>query len=250
MEAFFFGPSNEQVFANYHPPIGGSDQVLTVICPPLFADYMRTQLALRDLAIALAERGQHVLRLDYRGTGDSSCDLEEVTVSDWLEDIARTVREGRELSGSGIVRLLGVRAGALLACKAVGTLNELQRLVLWDPVLDGAGYLEVLRRVQTMMLQQNRDLSRAERREATREYAGYCVSERMLKEFGILDASAYASLQRGKLHVVNTSAESDFPVAGVSRHVAPFRCDWDTDANDLLMPRPVLERLIACLTVP
>ena len=36
IEAFFFGPSNQQVFASYHPPVGGNGQVLTVICPPLF----------------------------------------------------------------------------------------------------------------------------------------------------------------------------------------------------------------------
>jgi alpha/beta superfamily hydrolase len=94
-EAFFFGPGNQQVFATYHPAAGGGGQVLTVICPPLFSDYMRTQLALRELAISLAERGQHVLRFDYRGTGDSIGEIGEVTVSNWLEDIALAVREGR-----------------------------------------------------------------------------------------------------------------------------------------------------------
>src|SRR5256885_15079409 len=72
-EAFFFGPSDRQVFATYHPASGGSGQVLTVICPPLFSDYMRTHLALRELAISLAERGQHVLRFDYREIGRASC---------------------------------------------------------------------------------------------------------------------------------------------------------------------------------
>ena len=65
--------------------------MLTVICPPLFNEYMRTQLALRELAISLAERGQHVLRLDYRGTGDSFGDLGEVAISDWVEDIALAI---------------------------------------------------------------------------------------------------------------------------------------------------------------
>src|SRR6266446_3195380 len=60
MEAFFFGPSNKQVFATYHPASGGGGVVLTVICPPLFSDYILTHLVLRELAMALAERGQHV----------------------------------------------------------------------------------------------------------------------------------------------------------------------------------------------
>jgi pimeloyl-ACP methyl ester carboxylesterase len=247
-EAFFFGPSNQQVFANYHPASGGPGQVLTVICPPLFSDYMRTQLALRELAISLAERGQHVLRFDYRGTGDSFGEIDEVAVSDWLEDIALAVREGREISGSSVVRLLGVRAGALLACRSVGASSDVQRLVLWDPIPDGASYLQVLRRNQAALCERNLYLSYRERREAMDEYAGYTLSERMLEGLRLVDASAYSSVPKGMLHVVSTSSAADFPVQGVPRGVAPFVCNWDTLANEVIVPRPVLERLIVCLT--
>jgi pimeloyl-ACP methyl ester carboxylesterase len=232
IEPFFFGPCNQQVFAIYHPPIGGSGQVLTVICPPVFNEYMRTHLALRELAMALAERGQHVLRLDYRGTGDSFGDLGEISIFDWVEDIANAVREGCEISGSRVVRLLGVRAGALLACKAVGAKNGVQRLVLWDPVPDGAGYLQARRRIQEIKLQQNDYLSRGERREAMHEYGGYILSD----------------VPMSTLHVISTSSKTGFHVAGVPQDVAPFRCGWDTLADEIIMPRPVLERLIACLT--
>jgi pimeloyl-ACP methyl ester carboxylesterase len=249
IEAFFFGPSTQQVFAIYHSPVRGTGEVLTVICPPLFSDYMRTQLALRELAMSLAERGQHVLRLDYRGTGDSFGDLSEVAISDWVEDIAVAVREGRDLTGSNVVRLLGVRAGALLACRSAGASSDVQQLVLWDPISDGAGYLQVLRRIQVTMLQENYYLSRAERREAMHEYTGYHLSERMLEEFRLLDASVYSSVPKSTLHVVSTSSETGFPVRGIPHHMAPFTCNWDTVANELIMPRPVLERLIACLTL-
>src|SRR4051812_15685981 len=99
MEAFFFGPASRQIFAAYHPPAGGG-RSLTLICPPLFSDYMRSQLALRELAVALAGSGQHVLRFDYRGTGDSFGELAEVTLADWLDDIRLALREGLELTGS------------------------------------------------------------------------------------------------------------------------------------------------------
>ena len=248
IEPFFFGPSNQQLFAIYHPPIGGSGQVLTVICPPLFSDYMRTQLALRELAISLAERGQHVLRFDYGGTGDSFGEIGEVAVSDWLEDIAFAVREGREISGSSVVRLLGVRAGALLACRSIGASSDVQRLVLWDPVPDGASYLQALRRSQAALCERNLYLSYRERREAMNEYAGYTLSERMLEDLRLVDASAYSSVPKGMLHVVSTSPAADFPVQGVPRDVAPFACNWDTLADNMIVPRPVLERLVACLT--
>ena len=249
-EAFFFGPSGEQLFATYHPPAGGDSRSLTVICPPLFSEYMRTQLALRELAIALAGRGQHVLRFDYRGTGDSFGDLSEVAVSDWLEDIVLAVREGRDLSGSTIVRLLGVRAGALLACKSAGACGDVQRLVLWDPVPDGAGYLQVLRRVQAAIVERNRYLNRAERREAMHEHGGQRLPERMLEEFRSLDARAYSSVPKHKLHVVSTSPADGFPVQGVSQDVARFACNWETDLEEAILPQPLLERLATCLTLP
>lgn len=247
-EALFFGPDEQRIFANYHPAAGGSGQVLTLICPPLFSDYMRTHLALRDLALALAERGQHVFRFDYRGTGDSSGELAEVTPADWLEDIRLAVREGCEISGSNRVRLLGVRAGALLACAAAKTLSNVQRLVLWDPVPDGASYLQTLRRVQTALLQRNLNLHRAERRDASHEYAGYALSERMLEQLRSLDTSPYLSVPKNSLTVVSTSSAGGFPVQGIPHDAVPFKCEWDTAAEELIVPRPVLERLVACLT--
>ena len=249
IEPFFFGSCNQQVFAIYHPPVQGGSEILTVICPPLFWDYMRSQLALRELAISLAERGQHVLRLDYRGTGDSFGDLSEVTISDWVEDITMAVREGRDLTGCDVVRLLGVRAGALLACAAARASSDVQRLVLWDPVPDGISYLRVLRRIQVTLCEGNPYLSRADRGKAMQEYAGFSVSKQMLEEFHLLDASAYSSVPKSKLHVVSTSSKNGFPVAGVPQDVAPFKCDWDTLANELIMPRPALERLLTCLTM-
>jgi pimeloyl-ACP methyl ester carboxylesterase len=197
---------------------------------------------------SLVERGQHVLRFDYRGTGDSFGELGEVAVSDWVEDIALAVREGREISGSSVVRLLGVRAGALLACAAARASSDVQRLVLWDPVPDGASYLQVLRGIQEALCERNPYLSHAERRDAMHEYAGYTLSERMVEELRLLDRSAYSSVPKNTLHVVCTSSKTGFPVPGVPQDVAPFRCDWDTAASELIVPRPVLERLIACLT--
>jgi pimeloyl-ACP methyl ester carboxylesterase len=210
---------------------------------------MRTQLALRELAISLAERGQHVLRFDYRGPGDSFGDLGEVTISDWVEDIALAVCEGRDLSGSSVVRLLGVRAGALLACRSAGASSDVQRLVLWDPVPDGAGHLQALRRIQVAIIERDLHLSRAERGEALHEYAGHRLSERMLEEFRLLDASTYSSVPKSKLYVVSTSPGAGFPVHGVPQDMAKFACNWETDFDNLMMPKPVLERLSTCLTM-
>lgn len=250
-EAYFFGPRNRQLFASYHPPEKVDRRLLTVICPPLFAEFNRTHRALRNVAISLAESGQHVIRFDYRGTGDSFGDLEEATISGWVEDVAMAIQEGREVSGVNTVRILGVRAGALLACKSVGEMSEVQRLVLWDPVTDGSRYLQSLRRLQNAILAQNIYLRRAERLRAMHEYeygGGNRLSEFMVKEFNALGSSAYLSVPTDKLHVVSTSPLSNFPVEGIFEEVSPFVCDWETHGEDLIMAQPVLERLVECLT--
>jgi pimeloyl-ACP methyl ester carboxylesterase len=247
-EAFFFGPADLQIFARYHPPTSGPGRVLTVICPPLFSEYDRTYKALRELAETLAAAGQHVLRFDFRGTGDSFGELETLAPGCWMEDIAIAVREGREISSSETVQLMGVRAGALLACRSMGISDEVQRLVLWDPILDGASYLKEMHRLQVELCDRQLYLGRTERRAAMREFAGHILSDQLVGELRSLDANSFGSVPEGKLHVVSTSSSSALPLPAVSRHLVPFRCDWGTASTDLLVPRPILEQLVECLT--
>jgi pimeloyl-ACP methyl ester carboxylesterase len=244
--ALFVGPPDRQVFVAYHPPIGAGGNVLTVICPPLFNEYMRTQLALRELAISLAEAGQHVLRFDYRGTGDSSGDLVDVSFPEWIEDVALVVSEGRRRSGCEVVRLLGVRAGALVACKSAAACGDVERWVLWDPVPDGGQYLQSLRHIQATVIEKGRALGPRELN-GWQEFAGYRLSSRMAAELASLDVTTYADLPRNKLRVVSTSQGRESLVEGVDDELAEFLCNWESDLENLMMPKPVLERLGTCL---
>ncbi|MGH7130027.1 MAG: alpha/beta fold hydrolase [Planctomycetaceae bacterium] len=156
VEAFYFGPAGAELFAVYHPARDPGAEILTILCPPLFAEGMRTQLAMRELGISLAEAGQHVLRFDYRGTGDSAGTLAGIRLSDWCEDIRAVMREGMEISGAPRVNLVGVRAGALFLCCALQGQPPVDKVVLWDPVLSGTAYVGQLRRIQAKMLDRNR----------------------------------------------------------------------------------------------
>lgn len=247
-EAFFFGPKGEQLFGSYHPPASGYGRELTVICPPLFTDFARTHGALRTVAVSLAEAGQHVLRFDYRGTGDSFGELGDTTVRDWLEDVVLAVKEGRDISGCGVVRVLGIRAGALFAGKSLGGASDVERLVFWDPITNGSEYLDELRRVQSKIIERNIHMNRDERREALRDYATYRLSDSMLEGLRALDATAFAQVPKDKLSIVLSSADSAASVDGVQPDVVGHPCHWETDDEDLINPHPVLERLIAHLT--
>ena len=248
-ESFFFGPDHRQLFAVYHPPVGVDSNVLTVICPPLFAELGRAHSLLGKLARSLAEQGQHVLRIDYSGTGDSFGQLIDGTISDWAEDIKLAMQEGRDLTGCSAIRILAVRASALLACKAVGTGNDLERLVLWDPMFDGAQYLQFLMRKQAAMLEKHFFLSRTEQRKLIAGYSGmYHFSDHMAEEIRSLDASNFSNILKSKMFIVRTSLENEPPMEGASEHILQIDCGWEGKDSSLIISQPLLEALRLGLT--
>jgi pimeloyl-ACP methyl ester carboxylesterase/acyl carrier protein len=247
-DGFFFGPSQRRLFGRLHTPSSGPGRELTVICPPLFSEYTRTWLALRRVSASLAERGQHVLRFDWRGTGDSSGDLDVVSASDWIEDVGLAIGEGMRMTGAREVNLVGVRAGALLACTAAASRDDVRRVVAWDPVPDGAVYLNALRRIQANKVKRYIHLDRAACREALREYSGFRLSDVLVGQIEALGGGVYDALGPDRLHVVATSAEETRHFDGFGREVVEFACRWDIDSEDILNPSAVLERITKCLT--
>lgn len=250
-EPFFFGPQDRQLFGSYFPPLGGTGRVMTVICPPLFTDLVRTYGALRRIAISAAESGQHVLRFDYRGTGDSYGELEDVTLDEWIDDIALAVQEGIDLSGCRLVRILGVRGSALLACKALEKIKEVDRLIFWDPVKDGDTYVRELYKTQKAMLERNVNLSVAEREKAIAECAAYSCSDALFDELGSIDSEFYSAVREGVMHVVQSSysdAMTDTPEA--MRVVVDYSCNWEALDDEIILPQPIVEQLIERVTAP
>jgi len=116
-----------------------------VICNPFGQEYLRAHRSLRELAKRLAEAGFHVLRFDYFGCGDSAGDGDEVTLEQWLLDISAAIAEIKETSASPKFALVGLRLGATLSALLAAQRRDVERLVLWDPILDGAAYLRELR---------------------------------------------------------------------------------------------------------
>jgi len=139
---YFFGETRRALCGVYHSPRAECAQDAAVLlCPALDADAARSQRVLRELARRLAWQGQHVLRFDYSGTGESEGATAPGLFVRWMRDIDLALAEIASLSNARHLTLFGVRAGALLAASALASrVAPVTRLALWDPVVSGAGY--------------------------------------------------------------------------------------------------------------
>lgn len=254
MTAFFFGRSEAPLFGVYHAPAGRAPAGGVVLCPPFGQEYMRSHRACRQLAGQLSERGLNVLRFDYRGTGDSSGEMDDVRPSDWVQDIGLAVDELKDMAALDRVSLVGLRLGALLAPVAAAGRTDIDRLVLWDPVTSGRAYAEELRRAAARHAVPARD-----------RHAARSPSERRLWVRGFPAATEFA----GELE---TLALDGPPPSGASRvlHVAsheapefaalrarwgssptythmhvPAPHDWnDVDEDGILLPKQLLDTIV------
>jgi len=145
-----FGPPSRRLFGLFHPAdertANGSAALL---CNPFGHEAMRTHRFYRLLAERLSRQGVAVLRFDYYGTGDSPGTDEDGELQGWVQDILEAQRELLRRSGARRVVCFGARLGARLAMMAAPQAGAgMQRLVAWDPVVDGRPYLESLGQAQ------------------------------------------------------------------------------------------------------
>lgn len=145
MEPFYFGESAKPLFGIYHPPQAGTScDAGVVLCYPMGQEYIRSHRSLVRLAEFLSSAGFHVLRFDYYGCGDSAGGCCQGSIGQWVNDISTAVNElngGYDLKR---VCLVGLRLGGALAMMAGAGRGDIDSIVLWDPVIDGAMYLREL----------------------------------------------------------------------------------------------------------
>jgi pimeloyl-ACP methyl ester carboxylesterase len=116
-----------------------------LLCNPFGEEAARAHRIYRVLATQLERSGYPVLRFDYFGTGDSMGESSHVSVDRWLDDIGLAANELTAAVGARKLVAIGLRLGGTLAALSASRDKvRLRHLVLWDPVVSGAGYLEEL----------------------------------------------------------------------------------------------------------
>ena len=139
-EPFYLPTAHGERYCLYHPPAGQCRGALVYVHP--FAEEMNKSRRVAALqSRAFAAMGIGVLQIDLAGCGDSEGDFADARWEHWKLDLAA----GCAWLGERLGRpagLWGLRLGALLALDyARSAQHPVERLLLWQPVLQGSNYL-------------------------------------------------------------------------------------------------------------
>jgi pimeloyl-ACP methyl ester carboxylesterase len=184
MNPFFFGTRERRLFGLYTPGRGGGPGArAAVLCHPWGQEYLRAHRSMRHLATLLSRGDVHVLRFDFLGTGDSAGDITDGDLDGWQADVELAIDELRDTTGVARVGLVGLRLGATLAAGVAARRRaDVDRLVLWDPVVRGDEYADEL----------SRAASDGVGDDGTTEVLGFLLTKRMAAEIRAVDLIALA----------------------------------------------------------
>jgi amino acid adenylation domain-containing protein len=226
LELFHFGPENSLFGALHGIPCGATDHAV-LICSPLGHEYVRAHFILQRLARQLSVAGIPTLRFDYFGCRDSLGESHEATCSRWQRDIIAACHELQQRTHASRITAVGVRLGATLLAGAASRLS-VAKLVLWDPVRNGAEHHAELAELHRRYL---RGASLLPFRlpgwlaNAGQELLGSTYSAAALRELAALHLEPLASDQRCRVETVQLDCawqdlghlEDMLPDVGTSR---------------------------------
>ena len=240
MHPYYFGDSKRPLYGVYDPPRSARmlDQGV-LLCYPLAQEYMRSHWAFRQLVSQLAKTGLHCMRFDFYGSGDSAGASVDGSMAQWHNDVETGLTELKDMAGISKVSLVGLRFGAAIAATAPVQAHKVKNLVLWDPVVNGAAYMDNLRRLHDSMLKHHKHYKnpwlKSVNGEPT-EIFGFTFSERMLgdiqaldlldrKEFSAEGVYLFVSEERPEYRALKAHLESLGVLEGY--RVFPDGGDWE-----------------------
>jgi len=144
LQPAYFKSGAERLFGMHYRPSDKqkSKSHAVLICHPLGHEYSRAYRNMQQLALHLSQAGFDTFRFDYSGTGNSSGESDTALTSNYVEDIKTATNYLRKRSQCEKLSVIGLRMGAPLAVSA--DLAYIENLILWDPIVKGSHYIELL----------------------------------------------------------------------------------------------------------
>ena len=261
MNPVHFGSGRRTLYGAYHAPATAPARPAgVVLCNPLGHEAVRAHRAFRQLANLLAQDRYHVMRFDYFGTGDSAGDGDDARLAGWIEDVGTAADELKDTAGVSKVWLLGLRFGATLALLSAQDRRDVEGVLAWDPVVNGARYLRQLGEMHVEYLRD--ELPEGSIVKPTDDEAlGLPLPPALRAELAAIDLGAAGGggmrVKQAALISSEESADVDrllarMTAAGTpcSAHPCPQAAVWSSDRalDAALIPGDVLQAMVARLS--
>jgi exosortase A-associated hydrolase 2 len=240
-EPFFLKVGSGERFCLYHrpPPDRECRGVLIYVHP--FGDEMNKSRRMAAIqARAFAATGFGVLQIDLFGCGDSSGEFGDARWNIWKQDLAAAGNWlGKRMAVP--ISLWGLRLGALLALDfAKDRTDSFDKIILWQPVINGESFLTQFLRLRLVneMLSRDNSTSKGSGTHAMRstlangetlEVAGYELAPELAAAIDSLKAAELV-ITRSPVHWFEIVAEPGRPMTAAGARVAS---GWKQDGADL-----------------
>lgn len=254
MNPLFFGTSQRPLYGVYHPPRARVPRHTgIVLCYPMGQEYMRAHRAFRQLANLLSKAGFHVLRFDYSCTGDSGGDTDAAEFPRWVADLDSAIDELKDTAGTTRVSVVGLRVGGAVAALGRASRTDLDQVVLWDPVVNGAAY------VQSLLEASGPEGSTAAARGETVGVQGFPLSPALRAGLASIDLTTLQPGGSARLAVVVSEDRPEYAEMrdrlGAARIPVSYRCipsagNWgEIDRwGSALLPQAIIQGIVATLS--
>jgi exosortase A-associated hydrolase 2 len=187
-----------------------------LIVAPFAEEMNKSRHLFTEVANALVELGVASVVVDLFGTGDSEGEFSAADWNVWKSDLAAAVQWSRT-QGVAITSLLAVRLGCALGCEAARDNGwQLERTLLWQPVLSGTRALDQFLRLRvaaTMMQKDGKETiaglrGRLKSGESV-EVAGYEVTGRLAEQLDQVDLGKAMSANLGAVRWIEVVRSAD-----------------------------------------
>lgn len=148
---------NQKIFGVIHRPLKSDSSPAILMCHGLAGNKIGRYRSYVTSATELVKKGFTVLRFDFRGSGDSEGELQDMTLTSAVDDtlIALNFLVQDPQVDPNRIGLFGRSFGGAVAVLAASHFKTAKSLALWAPIFHAKDWEEKWKHMQTLKLSQD-----------------------------------------------------------------------------------------------
>ncbi|MBM7623415.1 alpha/beta hydrolase [Sporohalobacter salinus] len=213
-----FGESGSEMLGILHIPECKTDypKPAVIFCHSFKNEKTGPHRIFVKMARKLAANGIVAFRFDFRGSGDSTGDFIDTTISGQIEDALMAIDYVSQLDRVNELQLgiLGLSLGGTVAASAAAQMDKIKALVLWSAVAD-------IERVFLAQKPKSYDKERVEK-QGYIDLSGFKLGNEFIAEIGEIDPLAQLEDYDSLAFLVHGSEDEIVPIENTERYYNIF----------------------------